>query len=220
MTLDTYGRLELLGHLTLYGHLSTEEIAGIPMIRIDIARGGEQGVETRYFGSGSVYSITPMTEEAVLEATKPPVRRLSTWNEATDSYADEYDRSDDDVFMNARYVSTQEGPGWGHDNMRGMDPGNEAQDERNVVAITMLQSPRLADIVDERWDENTEFIAHARTDIDLLVVEVERLRTLAGAYLVEIEASNAGEYEECDRPSAIDSTAYYALHSALGSTPI
>lgn len=75
MVLDTYGHLEVLGHVEFYGHLSEEEIAGVKFIRIDVVNDGEK-VETKYFGTASIYAITPLTEQAVLEATQTPVRRL------------------------------------------------------------------------------------------------------------------------------------------------
>ena len=76
MILDTFGRLEVLGHQEFLGHLSEEEVAGVPMIRVDIVKDGEQ-VETRFFGTASIYCITPLSEQAVLDATRAPARRIS-----------------------------------------------------------------------------------------------------------------------------------------------
>ena len=67
--------------------------------------------------------------------------------------------TDDACCMNARYVSLVPGE-WRHDDENGMA---EPADYANVVAITLLQSPRLACLDDEKWDENTLFIAHARS---------------------------------------------------------
>jgi hypothetical protein len=57
-------------------------------------------------------------------------------------------------------------------------------DAAEIVAVTLAQSPRYADTLDQRWDENAEFIAFTRGDdpegdIDTLLAEIERLR--AGA---------------------------------------
>lgn len=68
--------------------------------------------------------------------------------------------TDGELWMNARYVGIDQGPGWEHDNKRGMGRDNEAD---KVIAITLLQAPPFADIRDEKWDENTKFIALART---------------------------------------------------------
>lgn len=59
--------------------------------------------------------------------------------------------------MNARYVGTVY-RGRGHDNQYGMADGERAGE---VVACTLLQDPRLIDIADGRWDENTRLIASA-----------------------------------------------------------
>ncbi len=93
--------------------------------------------------------------------------------------------TDDWALMNARYVSLDEGPGPEHDGVMGMDIGGEDQaDSERVIAITLLQAPRLAD--NERFEENNTFIAHARDDVPALVGEVRRLR-------LELEAFAARE---------------------------
>ncbi|MFD9004530.1 hypothetical protein ACFV0T_26815 [Streptomyces sp. NPDC059582] len=51
-------------------------------------------------------------------------------------------------------------------------------DHRQIVAATLVQQPRYADVADERWDENARFIAGAREDIPRLVAEIRRLRGL------------------------------------------
>jgi hypothetical protein len=53
-----------------------------------------------------------------------------------------------------------------------------AFDHQQIVAATLVQEPRYADVRDERWDENARFIAHARHDIPRLIAEVRRLRHL------------------------------------------
>jgi len=73
--------------------------------------------------------------------------------------------TDDALCMNARYVSLTPGE-WANDQECGMA---EPADYEHTVAITMLQYPRLACLDDAKWDENTEFIAHSRADIPLLL---------------------------------------------------
>jgi hypothetical protein len=89
MVLDTYGHLEVLGHVEFFGHLSEEEIAGVKFIRVDVLKDGER-VETKYFGTASIYAITPMDEQAVIEATRTPVRRLpwAPYERADDEFDD------------------------------------------------------------------------------------------------------------------------------------
>ena len=47
-----------------------------------------------------------------------------------------------------------------------------------MVAATLVQHPRFIDIADERWDQNADFIANARTDIPRLIADIKRLREL------------------------------------------
>lgn len=49
-------------------------------------------------------------------------------------------------------------------------------DQWTIIAATLVQEPRYADIEDGRWDENARFIAAARSDIGRLIDEVRRLR--------------------------------------------
>jgi hypothetical protein len=46
-----------------------------------------------------------------------------------------------------------------------------------LVAATLVQFPnRYIDCADQRWDENAQFIAHAREDIPRLIAEIRHLR--------------------------------------------
>ena len=57
---------------------------------------------------------------------------------------------------------------------------NELESGKNV-ALTLVQDPQYAAVSDELWDENANFIAHAREDIPRLIAEVRRLRSLLGS---------------------------------------
>lgn len=98
--------------------------------------------------------------------------------------------TDDACCMNARYVSLVPGE-WRHDDGRGMA---EPADYASVVAITLLQSPRLACVSDERWDENTLFIAHAREDLPALLEVVEAAVKARLAARLEAEARETWEH--------------------------
>lgn len=54
--------LELMGHRQRIGQAREEEIAGGLMLRIDIPTEGEE-YATEYYGSSSIYSIRPISEE-------------------------------------------------------------------------------------------------------------------------------------------------------------
>ncbi|TKK78763.1 hypothetical protein FDA94_37135 [Herbidospora galbida] len=51
-------------------------------------------------------------------------------------------------------------------------------DHHEIVAATLVQQPRYADVADGRWDENALFIAEARQHVPRLIAEVRRLRRL------------------------------------------
>ncbi len=74
---------------------------------------------------------------------------------------------DDDMFMNARYITAEGG--------RDDDLSEtETPFHGEVVAITLLQTPRMADEL--RFEENGELIVTAANEIIPALDEIERLR--------------------------------------------
>ena len=55
--------VELFGHQKISGKVTEEVIAGAAMLRVDVPAAGEATAFTRYYGSGAIYAITPVTEE-------------------------------------------------------------------------------------------------------------------------------------------------------------
>ena len=52
-------------------------------------------------------------------------------------------------------------------------------DGAEIVAATIVQNPcAYAVVADGKWDQNADFIAHAREDVPSLVAEIRRLRQL------------------------------------------
>lgn len=58
---DQWAILELMGHVRLAGRVTEEEHFGAKLGRIDIPNG--DGFTTQYFSGGSIYRLTPTTEE-------------------------------------------------------------------------------------------------------------------------------------------------------------
>lgn len=63
---DLFAIVELLGHQKIAGKCTEEPIAGVNMLRVDVPEIGKQPAYTRWFGGGSVYSISPCTEEVCM----------------------------------------------------------------------------------------------------------------------------------------------------------
>lgn len=70
--------------------------------------------------------------------------------------------TDDERFMSAVYVATTP------------EDATPGETPENVIAVTLLQSPRVACIADEKWDENTTFIAAANPATVLRLVGMVR----------------------------------------------
>lgn len=101
---DQWAILELLGHVRVAGRVTEEERFGTKMGRIDIPTEGGT-FTTQYFGGGSVYRLTPTTEEIAREvARSSQPRPVAQWelrglNPAPASSRDEddFDDADEDL---------------------------------------------------------------------------------------------------------------------------
>jgi hypothetical protein len=60
---DQWAILELLGHVKLAGRVTEEEHFGAKLGRIDIPIPSGDGFTSQYFSGGSIYRMTPTTEE-------------------------------------------------------------------------------------------------------------------------------------------------------------
>lgn len=58
-----WGILEVMGRLKMAGQIGEQTIAGAGMIRIDVPETKSAPAFTRFFSPGSIYSITPTSEE-------------------------------------------------------------------------------------------------------------------------------------------------------------
>lgn len=89
--------LELMGHRRLGGLVREDLFAGSKVIRIEIPDG--DGFTTQFYGGGSLYALTPTTEEiarAVAARNQPaPVHRWELPPPSTPSTADPLDRDPD-----------------------------------------------------------------------------------------------------------------------------
>lgn len=71
--------VELMGHVRVAGRLSEEEKFGAKMGRLDIPQG--DGFVSQYFGSGSVYRITIVTEDVARHVSKQTTAApVSPWD--------------------------------------------------------------------------------------------------------------------------------------------
>ena len=77
--------------------------------------------------------------------------------------------ADDERFMSAVYVATTP------------EDATPGETPENVIAVTLLQSPRVACISDEKWDENTAFIAAANPATVLRLVAMVRFLAFSAA---------------------------------------
>lgn len=72
--------VELMGHVTLAGFVSEQEIAGSKLIRIDIPDSATGPAFTKLVGAGSIYGITPVDEATVVAMCSERAQRpFSAW---------------------------------------------------------------------------------------------------------------------------------------------
>lgn len=69
-TFENYCIVELFGHQKIAGHVTEQVIAGQGFIRVDVPATSRQPEFTRMFGSGAIYSITPVEKEIAERAAE------------------------------------------------------------------------------------------------------------------------------------------------------
>jgi len=84
---DSFAIVEVLGHNTFAGRVTDESIGGASFIRVDVPKipmtkyYPEQPAFTKYIGAGSIYAITPCSEDvamrAATETRQRPISMLS-----------------------------------------------------------------------------------------------------------------------------------------------
>lgn len=62
-TFDSWAIIELFGHVKIAGQVSEQTIGGQGFVRVDVPEQDGYPAFTRFYGSGAVYSISPVSEE-------------------------------------------------------------------------------------------------------------------------------------------------------------
>lgn len=106
---EIWGQVEIFGHRKHFGRIREVERFGTKMLRVDVPVGGAapllgeaEQFETFLYGGGSIFSLTPMTEEAARQwaarerggSAIRPMNRLPP----PDDYSDEIDDDDNRSF--------------------------------------------------------------------------------------------------------------------------
>lgn len=74
---EGWGVVEMLGHRRLAGHVGEQTIAGSSLVRVDVPETPGKPGYTKLIGLGSIYCITPTSEEVARRAAAA----LERWND-------------------------------------------------------------------------------------------------------------------------------------------
>ena len=69
-TFENFCIVELFGHQKIAGKVTEQVIAGQGFIRVDVPPTKRTSQFTRLYGSGAIYSITPVSEEIAIAAAE------------------------------------------------------------------------------------------------------------------------------------------------------
>lgn len=67
---DNFCIVELFGHQKIAGHVTEQTVGGQAFIRVDVPETKRHPAFTRLFGSGSIYSITPVSQDIATQAAE------------------------------------------------------------------------------------------------------------------------------------------------------
>ena len=75
---DQFAILQLFGHQRIAGRVTEANIGGSSFVRVDALTAEGEVAFTRYYGSGAIYSISPVSKEVCIAAAakidSPPVQ--------------------------------------------------------------------------------------------------------------------------------------------------
>ena len=72
--------VELMGRQMIAGYVTEQQIAGTPMLRVDVPATGNSQPFTKFLGASAIYGITPTTEAiATSQAQALDVQPFNTW---------------------------------------------------------------------------------------------------------------------------------------------
>jgi hypothetical protein len=69
-TFENHCIVELFGHQKIVGKVTEQTIGGQAFVRVDVPPTKRHPAFTRLFGSGAIYSITPVSEEIARQAAE------------------------------------------------------------------------------------------------------------------------------------------------------
>jgi hypothetical protein len=70
VSFSNYCIVELFGHQKIVGMVTEQVIAGQGYVRVDVPKTQRQPAFTRMFGTGAIYSITPVDETIAMQAAE------------------------------------------------------------------------------------------------------------------------------------------------------
>lgn len=77
----TWAIVEVMGHVEYAGYVTTETIAGVSMLRVDVPDCAGVGEFTKYLSAGALYGITPCSETtARLRARNLRATPFNSWS--------------------------------------------------------------------------------------------------------------------------------------------
>jgi hypothetical protein len=67
---DSWALVELFGHQKIVGRVTEATIGGCALLRVDVPAEGTEPAYTKFYGSGAIYAMTPVSEESALALLK------------------------------------------------------------------------------------------------------------------------------------------------------
>ena len=103
---DQFCIVEIMGRQVIAGRVTEQTIGGTAFLRVDVPECDGHPAFTRFYGSGAIYAMTPVSEEVAILALKrfrpKPVTiyvpELQMLEEKTHPDDDDYDDESDDSF--------------------------------------------------------------------------------------------------------------------------
>ena len=67
---ESWGIVEVMGHSRFAGYISEQALGGASFVRVDVPETDDSQAFTKLLGAGSIYAITPTTEDTARRAAR------------------------------------------------------------------------------------------------------------------------------------------------------
>ena len=204
MPFESYAIVEIMGHVRIAGKVTEQTIAGAAMLRVDVPKTSKKEAFTKFYGAGSIYSITPTDEETANRAAEyfdeTPVQPYILRLPESTALAEKVVQDDDTDFENTAYEDSE----WEDDDYPDDDddyyyeeyPASWYDAKSDLDQLEDDDTPRTINIVEQAAGEAPVAVVHLDVPPDQL--DPKTATALGNMITAALDQAERGEIPDTD----------------------